>query len=85
MRLLSVNVSQPKAVPFGGKIITTGIFKQPVEGRVRLRTLNLDGDGQADRAIHVPERGAHVRSDPLSGCERNSDAVRGRGRTRYRA
>jgi hypothetical protein len=34
----------PKAVPFGGKIITTGIFKQPIEGRVRLRTLNLDGE-----------------------------------------
>ena len=52
MRLLSVNVSLPKAVPSGGKIITTGIFKQPVEGRVRLRTLNLDGDGQADLKGH---------------------------------
>ena len=52
MRLLSLNVSQPKAVPSRGKIITTGIFKQPVEGRVRLRTLNLDGDGQADLKNH---------------------------------
>jgi MOSC domain-containing protein YiiM len=39
MRLLSVNVSRPKAVPYGGKIVTTGIFKQSVEGRVRLRAL----------------------------------------------
>jgi MOSC domain-containing protein YiiM len=52
MRLLSVNVSPPKAVPHGGKIVTTGIFKQPVEGPVRLRTLNLDGDGQADLKNH---------------------------------
>jgi MOSC domain-containing protein YiiM len=52
MRLLSVNVSQPKAVPYGGRIITTGIFKQPVEGRVRLLTLNLEGDGQADLKGH---------------------------------
>jgi MOSC domain-containing protein YiiM len=26
----------------------TGIDKAPVTGRVTLRTLNLDGDGQAD-------------------------------------
>jgi MOSC domain-containing protein YiiM len=45
-------VSQPKAVPYGGKVITTGIFKQPVEGRIRLRTLNLEGDGQADLKNH---------------------------------
>jgi MOSC domain-containing protein YiiM len=52
MRLLSVNVSPPKAVPSEDKIITTGIFKRPVEGRVRLRALNLDGDGQADLKNH---------------------------------
>src|SRR5262245_20079370 len=52
MRLLSVNVSQPKAVPDGGKVVTTGIFKQPVEGRIRLRMLNLDDDGQADFKNH---------------------------------
>lgn len=52
MRLRSVNVSQPKVVPYGGTVITTGIFKQPVEGRVRLRSLNLDGDGQADLKGH---------------------------------
>ncbi len=52
MRLLAVNVSQPKTVRSGDKIITTGILKQPVEGRVRLRALNLDGDGQADLKHH---------------------------------
>jgi MOSC domain-containing protein YiiM len=52
MRLLSLNVSQPKAVPSRGKIITTEIFKQPIEGRVRLRTLNIGGDGQADLKNH---------------------------------
>jgi MOSC domain-containing protein YiiM len=63
MRLLSVNVSPPKAVSSGGKSITTGIFKEPVEGRVRLRTLNLDGDGQADLKNHGgPYRAAYVYS-----------------------
>ncbi|MBK1724492.1 MOSC domain-containing protein [Thiocystis violacea] len=52
MQLLSVNVSLPKEVPYKGATITTGIFKEPVAGRVRVRTLNLDGDGQADRKVH---------------------------------
>ena len=42
----------PTAVEFRGQIVTTGIFKQPVEGRVRLRKLNLDGDKQADLRVH---------------------------------
>jgi MOSC domain-containing protein YiiM len=52
MKLLSVNVSPPKEVVHGGKTVTTGIFKEPVDGRVMLRTFNLDGDGQADLIGH---------------------------------
>src|SRR5215204_1918984 len=52
MKILSVNVSLPKEVPYRGKTITTGIFKDPVEGRVTLRTSNLDGDRQADLMVH---------------------------------
>ena len=48
MRPLSVNVSMPKEAPYRDKTITTGIFKEPVGGRVLLRPLNLEGDGQAD-------------------------------------
>lgn len=52
MKLLSVNVSLPKEITHSGRSITTGIFKEPVDGRVMLRTLNLDGDGQADLIGH---------------------------------
>lgn len=52
MKLLSVNVSLPKEVPYMGKTTTTGIFKEPAGGRVMLRTLGLDGDGQADLKNH---------------------------------
>ena len=52
MKLLSVNVSLPKEVPYMDKTTTTGIFKEPVSGRVVLRSLNLDGDGQADLKGH---------------------------------
>jgi ferredoxin-NADP reductase/MOSC domain-containing protein YiiM len=52
VKLLSVNVSLPKQVPYNGKIITTGIFKEPVSGRVLVHSLNAQGDGQADRKVH---------------------------------
>jgi len=52
MKLLSVNVSLPKEFTFQGRTTTTGIFKEPVSGRVMLRTLSLDGDGQADLKNH---------------------------------
>ena len=48
MTLKSVNVSMPKEVPHDGKTVRTGIFKETLEGRVMLRRLNLEGDGQAD-------------------------------------
>jgi MOSC domain-containing protein YiiM len=51
-KILSVNVSLPKEIDFEGQKVTTGIFKEPVEGRVMLRTLNLDGDKQADLTVH---------------------------------
>ena len=52
MKLISVNVGQPKAVAWRGKMVTTGIFKSSVAGSVPLRQLNLDGDGQADLTVH---------------------------------
>src|SRR6516225_4676439 len=52
MRLVSVNVGLPRDVMWHGRTVTTAIYKQPVEGRVALRTLNLDGDRQADLTVH---------------------------------
>jgi MOSC domain-containing protein YiiM len=51
-RILSVNVSLPREIDHEGQIISTGIFKEPIEGRITLRTLNLDGDRQADLSVH---------------------------------
>ena len=52
MKLLSVNVGLPRELEWRGRPVTTGIFKSPVAGRVRVRTLNLDGDRQADLSVH---------------------------------
>jgi MOSC domain-containing protein YiiM len=55
MKLVSVNTGLPREVVWHGRSVTTGIFKQPVNGRVALRKLNLDGDGQADLIVHGGE------------------------------
>lgn len=52
MKLVSVNVGLPREAIWKGRTVTTGIFKEPVEGRVGLRRLNLDGNRQADLSVH---------------------------------
>jgi MOSC domain-containing protein YiiM len=50
--IISVNVGLPRAVLWHGHTVTTAIFKEPVEGRIFLRKLDLDGDRQADLTVH---------------------------------
>jgi len=52
MHVVSVNVSLPKTVEWQGRKVTTAIFKEPVEGRVRIRRTGLVGDRQADPSVH---------------------------------
>jgi MOSC domain-containing protein YiiM len=58
MKLVSLNTGLPRDVPWRGRIVTTGIFKNPVAGRIALRKLNLDGDRQADLIVHGGEHKA---------------------------
>jgi MOSC domain-containing protein YiiM len=51
-RLVSVNIGLPREITWHGKIVRTGIWKSPVVGRVIVRKLNIDGDGQGDLAGH---------------------------------
>jgi ferredoxin-NADP reductase/MOSC domain-containing protein YiiM/ferredoxin len=57
-RLVSVNVGMPKDVPWHGKTVFTGVFKNPVSAPSRVRRLNVDGDGQGDLAGHGGEQRA---------------------------
>jgi MOSC domain-containing protein YiiM len=52
VKIISLNVSRPRQVPYRGKLIRTGIFKEPVDGPRMLRALNVEGDGQADLEAH---------------------------------
>jgi|SRR5579863_236987 len=52
MKLISLNVARPRLYVYKGATINTGIFKQPISSPAQLRTLNLDGDRQADLSVH---------------------------------
>ncbi len=52
MKLISVNVGLPRDINVNGKTVRTSIWKNPVEGRVHVSTLNLEGDQQSDLTVH---------------------------------
>jgi ferredoxin-NADP reductase/MOSC domain-containing protein YiiM len=57
-RLISVNVGLPRDVTWNGKTVRTAVWKAPVTGRRMVRTLDIDGDAQADLAGHGGEQRA---------------------------
>jgi MOSC domain-containing protein YiiM len=61
MKIISINVGRPRLVLRAGETVSTGIFKDPIAGRVMLRKLNLDGDRQADLTVHGgPEKAVYA-------------------------
>jgi MOSC domain-containing protein YiiM len=52
MHVISLNVGRPRAVEWHGRTVTTSIWKTPVNGPVRVTSLNLDGDAQSDLSVH---------------------------------
>ena len=61
MNLISVNVGLPREIFWKDRVITTGIFKEPVPRRVAVRKHNLDGDRQADLKVHGgPEKAVYA-------------------------
>jgi MOSC domain-containing protein YiiM len=61
MKILSLNIGLPREVMWHGMRVSTGIFKEPVDRRIALRKLNLDGDRQADLTVHGGEHKAVYR------------------------
>jgi len=52
VKLVSINVGRPREVEWHGKQVRTSIFKDPVQGPVRVQKENLAGDEQADLSVH---------------------------------
>ena len=50
--LVSVNVGAPRRVDWHGRSVRTAIWKDPVDGPVEVRGVNVAGDDQADRRVH---------------------------------
>jgi MOSC domain-containing protein YiiM len=51
-KVISIQVGMPRIVQVDGQDIATGIFKSPIEKRIQLHQLNLEGDKQADLSVH---------------------------------
>lgn len=61
MKLISVNVGVPREIFWKNRVVTTGIFKEPVAGRIAVRKHNLAGDQQADLSVHGgPDKAIYV-------------------------
>ena len=52
MRVVALSVGLPREVEWEGHTVLTSIFKEPVDRRLRVSTLNLDGDRQSDLTVH---------------------------------
>src|SRR6185436_15859410 len=61
MKLISVNTGRPRSVDADGRTVRTSIWKTPRDGRVVVRTLNLDGDKQSDLRVHGgPKKAVYI-------------------------
>jgi MOSC domain-containing protein YiiM len=61
VQLMSVNVGRPREIDWHGRLIRTSIWKAPVEGPVRVSSLNLEGDEQSDLSVHGgPEKAVYA-------------------------
>lgn len=57
-RLLAINVGLAREHTWRGRVVRTGVWKEPVTGRRMARRLNIDGDEQGDLAGHGGEHRA---------------------------
>jgi len=58
MKVLSINVSQPREIDWQGRKVRTSIFKMPVGNRRHVSKLNIEGDAQSDLLAHGGEHRA---------------------------
>jgi MOSC domain-containing protein YiiM len=52
MKIISVNIGQPRIVEYNGEPVSTAIYKEPIAGAVKVSELTLVGDAQVDRRFH---------------------------------
>lgn len=61
MQLTSVNISEKRTLQKGHELVTTGIFKLPASGPVKITELGLEGDVIMDKKHHGgPDQAVYV-------------------------
>ena len=61
MQLTSVNIGEKRTLQKGDALVTTGIFKFPASGRVKIGELGLEGDVIMDKKNHGgPDQAVYV-------------------------
>ena len=80
MKLLSVNVALPREHTVKGKTVRTSIVKEPVPRRVQVKTLDIEGNGQADLIGH----GGEMRAVLVYSHENSAHWETELGRTDFR-
>ena len=52
MKVVSLSVGGPQRVEWNGGTVLTSIFKEPVDHRLKVTALNIEGDKQSDLTVH---------------------------------
>ncbi len=52
MKVVSLSVGLPREVEWDGNTVLTSIFKAPVDRRLKVTSLNFEGDEQSDLTVH---------------------------------
>src|SRR5258708_5668840 len=52
MKVVALSVGRPREVEWEGNPVLTSIFKSPVDRRLKVTTLNVEGDEQSDLTVH---------------------------------
>ena len=52
MKVRSLSVGGPREVEWNGETVLTSIFKTPTDRRLKVTTLNIEGDQQSDLTVH---------------------------------
>ena len=52
MKVVSLSVGGPRQVEWNGETVLTSIFKAPVDRRLIVTALNIEGDQQSDLTVH---------------------------------
>jgi len=52
MNVVALSVGLPREVEWRGRTVLTSIFKTPINRRLRVTSLNFEGDEQSDLSVH---------------------------------